>query len=137
LSNVIKYGHFASYVNLFSDNISILLFGQGIGVPFYTTGFHKEVFATELQYFEMIRIWGLPVTLLFLSVLLLPIIKEIKTKKYSSIFVAYIAFLFIAGTNPFLLDSTGMIVLVYVFSKMYNRGSEIQKLKYSEEGVAV
>lgn len=132
LSNIIKYGHLVSYLDHFTKNPLSLIFGQGIGIPFYTSGFHKEVFTTELQYFEMVRIWGLPITLLFLSVLLLPIIKGLKTKKNSDNLIAYIAFLFIAGTNPFLLDSTGMIVLVYVFSKMYLKSSEVQKLRGSD-----
>lgn len=118
-SNITKLGHFYSYLNLFTENPLTLIFGQGIGIPFYTIGFHKYVFASELQYFEMIRIWGLPITILFLSMLIVPIIKDLKAKNYNDRLIAYTAFLFIAGTNPFLLDSTGMTILVFVFSKMF------------------
>ena len=118
-SNLIKYGHFISYLDLFTQNPLNLIWGQGIGLPFYTAGFHKEVFATELQYFEMVRIWGLPLTIVFMGILVLPLIKDLKAKKITHISIGYLAFLFIAGTNPFLLDSTGMIVLVYVFSSWF------------------
>ncbi len=120
-SNIIKYGHLVSYLQLFTTNPSILLWGQGIGLPFYSSGAQEAVFVTELQYFEMVRIWGIPITLVFICVLLLPIIEDLHAKSINHITIAYVAFLFIAGTNPFLLDSTGMLVLVYVFSNMFRK----------------
>lgn len=124
-SNLIKYGHLISYIDYFSSNIFNLIFGQGLGMSFYSSGDNRLELTSELTYLEIVRIWGLPIAFLFISTLLLPIIKEIQSKSISSLFIAYIAYLFIAGTNPFLLDSTGMLVLVYVFSKI--RGSEIKE----------
>jgi hypothetical protein len=128
-SNLVKYGHFMSYYDYFSSNILNLFLGQGLGMSFFSTGFNRLVLTTELTYFEVLRVWGLPITFIFLSILILPIVKEIKSKSISPLFIAYIAYLFIAGTNPFLLDSTGMLVLVYVFSRMFldPKGSGIRK----------
>lgn len=119
VSNTVKLGHLLSYIEHFSNHIGVLIFGQGIGGTIYSTGVHSTVTVTELSYFELVRIWGLPVTLIFGIVLLAPIYKELKKQTVSHLFIAYLAYLFIAGTNPLLLSSTGMLVLVYVFSKTY------------------
>lgn len=118
-SNMIKFGHLISYFEHFSDNIGILIFGQGLGGSFYSYGVNRLAVISELSYFEIIRVWGLPIATLFICVLILPIFYELKSKRISHLFIAYIAYLFIAGTNQYLLTSTGMIVLVYVFSNMF------------------
>lgn len=119
VSNQVKLGHLFSYIEHFSNHIDILLFGQGIGSTMYTTGLHSTVGVTELTYFELVRVWGLPVSIVFGIILLIPIYNEIKSRSFSHLFIAYTAYLFIAGTNPLLLSSTGMLVLVYVFSQTY------------------
>lgn len=119
ISNMVKFGHFISYIEHFSDNIGHFIFGQGLGGSFYSFGINQITNITELSYFELVRIWGSPITLVFLFVLMIPIFYEIKSKNISHIFIAYLAYLFIAGTNPLLLSSTGMVVLVYVFSKVF------------------
>lgn len=132
-SNMIKFGHVISYIEHFSNHIGVLIFGQGLGSTFYSSGVNSIVSITELTYFELIRIWGLPITLIFCGILIIPLYKEIKERKMSHLFIAYLAYLFIAGTNPLLLSSTGMLVLVYVFSKTYKMGSGVRGLKCSEE----
>ncbi len=119
ISNSVKLGHFESYLEYFSENGLQLFFGQGFGGAFYSSGFNKLTTVTELTYLETIRVWGLPITFIFILILILPIIKDIRDKNFSSVSVAYIAYLFIAGTNPFLFSSTGMMVLVYVFSRSF------------------
>lgn len=120
ISNIVKFGHITSYIEYFSNNVGVLIFGQGIGGTFYSTGINSIVNVTELTYFELIRIWGIPISICFFTILLFPIYKELQSKNISHLFIAYIAYLFIAGTNPLLLSSTGMLVLVYVFSKVYS-----------------
>lgn len=119
-SNMVKLGHLNSYIVHFSNYVGVLIFGQGLGGSFYSTGIYSNVSVTELSYFEIIRIWGLPIAISFGCVLLLPVYKELKNKRISHLFIAYIAYLFVAGTNPLLLSSTGMVALVYVFSRVYN-----------------
>jgi hypothetical protein len=120
ISNQVKLGHLFSYIEHFSNHVGILLFGQGIGSTMYTTGINSVVSVTELTYFELIRVWGIPVSIVFGLILLIPIFYEIKSGSVSHLFIAYLAYLFIAGTNPLLLSSTGMLVLVYVFSQTYS-----------------
>jgi hypothetical protein len=121
ISNLVKFGHYISYIEHFSDHIGQFIFGNGLGSSFYSYGINRITNVTELTYLELIRIWGMPISIIFLLVLLTPILYEIKAKQFSHLFIAYIAYLFIAGTNPLLLSSTGMIVLVYVFSNIMLR----------------
>lgn len=129
-SYTVKIGHLLSYFEHFSNHIGVLIFGQGIGSTIYSTGVHRTVTVTELTYLELVRIWGLPITIIFGTILLIPIYKELKNHSISHLFIAYIAYLFIAGTNPLLLSSTGMLVLVYVFSEMYR--SKVQTFQTQE-----
>lgn len=114
-SNQVKFGHANSYLELF-ENSFVFLFGHGLGSSFYSEGTYSEVLNSELTYFELIRVWGLPISLVFVFNLMLPIFIEIYSRRITSMFIAYLAYLFICGTNPLLLSSTGMIVLVYVFN---------------------
>lgn len=116
-SNIIKFGYLSSYSNYFDHHLLSLLFGQGIGGTFYASG--RMIDVSELTYFELIRIWGIPVTLIFIGILILPLLAEIRTKKITHLFIAYLAYLFISGTNPLLMSSTGMLVLVYVFTNTF------------------
>lgn len=127
-SNVVKYGYLSSYADFFNQNVLTLVFGQGIGGVFYTTSLHRLTNVTELAYFELIRIWGIPVSTIFVLILIWPLVKEIKAGKLSHLFIAYLAYLFIAGTNPLLLSSTGMLVIVYVFSMGFadSKGLKLQ-----------
>ncbi|QIA08547.1 hypothetical protein [Draconibacterium halophilum] len=129
VSNQVKLGHLFSYIEHFSDHVGILLFGQGIGSTMYTSGINSVVSVTELTYFELIRVWGLPVSIVFGLILLIPIYQELKSGTISHLFIAYIAYLFIAGTNPLLLSSTGMLVLVYVFSQTFSTTSQKDEIQ--------
>jgi len=115
-SNVIKFGYLSSYADFFNQHILSLIFGQGIGGSFYASVLQRFTNVSELTYFELIRIWGVPISIVFAGTLIWPLLAEIKAKRLSHLFIAYVAYLFIAGTNPLLLSSTGMLVLVYVFS---------------------
>lgn len=118
-SNAIKFGYLSSYADYFDGHILSLIFGQGIGGSFFAYGLQRFMNVTELTYLELIRIWGVPIAFLFGVMLIWPLVMEIKAGKLSHLFIAYLAYLFIAGTNPLLLSSTGMLVLVYVFSMSF------------------
>ncbi|MBN2615548.1 MAG: hypothetical protein JXR71_07610 [Bacteroidales bacterium] len=128
-SNAIKFGYLPSYADFFDQNLLSLFFGQGIGGIFYASVLNRMVGVTELTYLELIRIWGIPIAVIFGVILIWPLVREIKSKKLSHLFIAYLAFLFIAGTNPLLLSSTGMLVLVYVFSMSFGKSERFEKLK--------
>lgn len=111
--------HMKSYLYLFSQNpIKYLLIGEGPGSLFYSLGNHRLQPQTELCYFDLIRNYGLILTcgiiLIYLYSLFL-VKTKLKGAFGATLSFGYIAFLFICGTNPFLVSSTGFIVLILMF----------------------
>ena len=120
-SNAIKYAHLVSYADLFESHPEYVLFGQGPGSIFYSTGFGRWTSLTEWTYIELIRTYGV-FSLIFLTVVLLPVFKLLKYRREnyaSGVLGAYLGFLFIAGTNPLLVSSTGMIVILSAYSYVH------------------
>ena len=126
-SNAIKFGYLSSYANYFDHHLLSLLFGQGIGGTFYASGLHRFIDVSELTYIELIRIWGIPLSVIFIGILMVPLFAELRSGKITHLFIAYLAYLFISGTNPLLLSSTGMLVLVYVFTNTFLPASGIHE----------
>ena len=124
VSNSIKYAHIASYVKLFSEHPWYLLTGQGAATSFYTEGMRRMVTETEWSYIELLRCYGL-FSLLVMGVLLYPL-KNLWAQARGDDFMAgvlatYVVYLLVAGTNPLLLSSTGMIMIWVVYSQRVNR----------------
>lgn len=117
-SNVIKYGHLTSYAALFVEHPEYMLVGQGLGSSFYSVGFHRMAVQTEWTYLELLRTFGL-FSLPILAVLLYPL-KALWAWRRDSlvlcIMLAYCEYLLVAGTNPLLMSSTGMLVLLTIYS---------------------
>lgn len=118
-SNMVKYAHLHSYKELFTGNPLYLLTGQGPGVAFYTEGFQKMSMKTEWSYLELWRNYGI-FSLLLLYAFLRPLASLLhlacKNDEALVMAITYIVYLVIAGTNPLLLSSTGMLVLLTMFS---------------------
>lgn len=118
LSNAIKYGHLNSYAELFSLHPEYLLWGQGSGTLFYSEGFRKLTPITEWIYIELFRNYGLA-AFGILAVYVAPLFALFKHRQSAfnfGLFVTYVAFLLVAGTNPFLLNSQGMTVLWMMYA---------------------
>ena len=129
-SNLIKYAHLTSYANLFTEHPLYLLFGQGPGTMFYSIGFGRYTTVTEWTYLEMIRNYGV-FCIPMLCVILLPIRvfwKQRRNNYTFGIMGTYIAYLFIAGTNPLLISSTGMLMVLSAYSYM----EQIQRTSQEE-----
>lgn len=120
-SNFVKYGHLTSFADLFTTHPEYLLWGQGIGTYFYSIGFHRMTNQTEWTYLELLRGHGLFI-IFFLILLLYPIRTFWQHRKDSLIFTltaCYLMYLLIAGTNPLLSSSTGMIIIITAYSIAY------------------
>ncbi len=117
-SNIVKYGHLTSYMQLFEQHPLYMLVGQGIGTRFYTIGFHRFTFVTEWTYLELLRRYGL-FSILILFTVLFPLKQMWQHRRNSFCFGlmgTYVAYLLMAGTNPLLFSSTGMIVILTAYS---------------------
>lgn len=123
-SNEIKYGHLESYIELFSKNLDVLFWGQGAGGVFYTKGFGGITVQTEWSFIELIRYFGIFGAIYIMGVYVYPVLviwKHRSVLKYAfPIISSYILYLLIAGTNPLLINSTGMLALLVVYSYAYN-----------------
>ena len=118
-SNLVKYAHLASYKKLFEANPEYLIFGQGPATEFYSEGFRGMAIRTEWTYIELIRNFGI-LCLPILYVIFLPMYKMLRVadKCDSALAIAssFFIYLIIAGTNPLLISSTGMLVLLSMYS---------------------
>ena len=117
-SNAIKYAHLTSYANLFEENPFYLIFGQGPCTKFYSAGFGAAVTHTEWTYIELVRNYGV-FSLLILTVMFYPVYVLFncpKTDFNIGILGTYIFYLLIAGTNPLFAASTGMVVMLMIYS---------------------
>lgn len=124
-SSAIKYGHLVSIRKLLSGNLNIFLFGNGPGSLYYSEGFKGFTYLSEVSYYELLRNYGLFSAVIICFVYFSPLIIFFLQKKILpfSIFISYLAYLFIAGTNPLLMVPQGYIVLILV----YNIGLNINK----------
>lgn len=119
-SNQVKAAHYRSYLQLLEERPVTLLVGQGMGSQFYTAGFDRRTINTELTYMDVLRMFGVPVSLLFAWFLVYPLRRLLRIVGNDpfvwAMGAAYACYVLIAGTNPLLLSSTGMLVLVMIYS---------------------
>jgi hypothetical protein len=119
-STVIKTGHFDSFTLNLKNNPQYLIWGQGLGSKFYSKGIDDFTAQTELTYFDLIRFFGLPLSIIFMLLIIYPMAYYYFNNKITLenryLLIAFIFYLFIAGTNPLLISSTGMLVLISMFS---------------------
>lgn len=118
-SNTIKYAHIASYMKLFSDHPLYLLIGQGTATSFYTEGLRRMMTETEWSYVELVRNYGV-LSLLIVAVLLYPLktlwAQARRDDFAMGVLATYVAYLLVAGTNPLLFSSTGMLMIWIAYS---------------------
>ena len=127
-SSSAKDGHIISYHELFSENSSYLLIGQGPGSWFYTKGFGKFATNTELSYYELIRMFGGFFSILILACYMSPFlyIRNIEKGKNIVLVMSYIAYLFIAGTNPLLIGPTGFMAWWITENNLYKENQRLR-----------
>ncbi len=116
-SNSIKLGHIDSYVQEFNRNPSVLVWGEGAGSAFYSEGFEDWTTVTELSYLELIRVFGIPVTLFFL-VGLFWISRRLFRQGQFGLGIAFISYLVICASNPLLISSTGFLAICAVWKEV-------------------
>lgn len=123
-SSNMKDLHMVSYNILFSGNPSYLLIGQGPGAWFYDVGWKKLCLNTEISYLELVRMFGMFFTIALVLFYAYPFIHFIKKPTFFrfNISIAYLAYLFIAGTNPLLIGPTGFIAFWYANYLLENGG---------------
>jgi len=120
--NATKLSHLRSYENEFDSRPSALLWGEGANRAFYSEGFQDWTTVTELSYLELVRVFGLPVTILFVAGLLWIGYALFASGALPAAF-AYVAYLGISGSNPLLVSSTGLLVICAVWKEAVRKSS--------------
>jgi len=118
----IKNLHQVSYLYVFSDDLlRSITSGFGPGSLFYSEGFGQYVASTELSYLELFRNYGLLNGIVIVALFGLPIVKVLASSLYSpfqksTLAFSMLAYLFVAGTNPFLNSMLGYLYLTLAFA---------------------
>ena len=131
-SSSVKFGHLLSYADLLNGHLEYLAFGMGPGAYFYSKGEGEVISITEWTYFEIIRMYGLIGLLIFLYLLLFPIIKHNNrlhpVRYWRSISWSYLFFLISCMSNPYLIGSTGLVCIAFMYSVVSNPKYKIEKV---------
>lgn len=113
-SNQLKFDNISSYKREILKG-NTFIFGDGVGSVFYAKGNNEELAFTELSYFDLLRMYGVPLGLYFAVLFYMPFFKSIRFFKknlfLSRFMFTYIMFLILAGTNPLLLGSIGLTAM--------------------------
>ena len=124
VSNNVKHRLAGSFLSLINDNPGILITGQGVGAMFDTGSVRGLASQSEWTYLEVIRWFGLIGGGLFMSIYLYPlylIYSKRQVLKYSfPLSISYVFYLFVAGTNPLLWGSNGLLVLLVMYNYALN-----------------
>ncbi|MFD2939566.1 O-antigen ligase family protein [Flavobacterium notoginsengisoli] len=122
-SSEIKSGHFISIIDTFEEHPQYLIWGQGLGSKFYSIGGKRILSQVELTYVELIRYFGIPLGVFFIIMMVYPLINIINNKRVNGynqyIIPAFFSYLFICGTNPLLVSSTGMLIMIIMYSYIH------------------
>jgi len=117
ISNALKISYINDYIEIFESPFNLIV-GQGLGVKFYSTGLGDYLSITELTYFDIFRYYGIFIGGMLLILILSPNFYLYK-KKYNSLLVGYLAYLYLCSLNPYLFSSNGILlmglIIVYAF----------------------
>jgi len=125
----IKSNTLHNTIELVKNDHHILLLGQGCGSLFFGDSERGITGRTELSYLELLRMFGILGALVIIFFLIYPLILMFRLKPdyYISFAAGYAAYLFIGGTNPLLIGSTGFTVLAIAYSFAFGNSKLILK----------
>jgi hypothetical protein len=117
VSNAAKIGHFNSFLDAL--DVSGALFGDGLGSYYFSSAKGLSTAHTELTPIDLARYLGIPLAIVFYGLLLLPVSRLRNYRGDQFIFsFGFLMFLVMSITNPTLVNSYGMVVVVWYWTKM-------------------
>lgn len=113
-SNAIKYADFDSYITILFEGSNPIV-GAGLGSEFFSDGRGTYVSSSEQTYMDIFRIYGFILGAVLIVLVYYPVLSFITSKyrhikKYQRFILAYVLYMILAGTNPLLVSSTGMLI---------------------------
>jgi hypothetical protein len=117
ISNAAKIGHFTSFVD--SLDWSRAFLGSGLGSYYFSTGKSAITPHTELTPIDLARYFGIPLAIFFYGLVLLPFNHLGRYKGIHSLFaLGFFLYLVLSVTNPVLINSYGMLVVLWYWAKL-------------------
>ena len=101
--------HVESVATLFYENPSFLIFGNGPGSEFYSSGVQEVVNNIEISHLEVVRKFGVIFAAALFSVYIWVVVALIKLQQ-SSLYLAMIAHFIVSATNPVLFSIPAVIM---------------------------
>lgn len=116
ISNATKIGHFQSFLDQLSWINSI--FGSGLGSSYYSAGKGGLTPHTELTPIDLARYLGIPLAIVVFTLMLLPrlFFRPLQGQRQRYL-VAFSLYLLLSVTNPVLINSFGMLVVIWYWTK--------------------
>lgn len=116
-SNAAKIGHFTSYLD--DATVDSALFGRGLATFYFSSGSGGMKAHTEITPLDMARYFGIPLATLLYLIILLPTrnLAAYVGKNWSYVF-AFGLYLGLSATNPVLINSYGLLVVLWYWSKV-------------------
>jgi hypothetical protein len=117
VSNAAKIGHFKSFIDIL--DLRGAVFGNGLGSYYFSSGSGYITPHTELTPIDLARYVGIPLAIMFYALLLLP--RNSLSAYRGEHFLFYLGFglyLVLSITNPVLINSYGMLVVLWYWAKL-------------------
>lgn len=117
ISNATKIGHLNSFVDQL--NIYNIFFGNGLGSYYFSSGKDDWLAHTELTPVDLARYVGIPLACVVYILMLFPFSTVACYKGQNFLFVfGFFLFLVLSITNPTLINSYGMLVVIWYWAKL-------------------
>jgi hypothetical protein len=135
-SNATKFGNFYNYIDLISSSWRYVFYGDGVGSVFYSSSLKTTIAYSELTYFDLLHWFGLIPSFVICLMFCIPLYSFLYNRKLL-LSASYISYLIVAGTNPLLFSTTGMLAMALFFSQMRGNNKKSLFIVASRQGKSV
>ena len=140
-SNKVKISLLSGYYEIFSNPITFL-FGQGYNAHEWSSTLRTMIVMedkaskTELTYIEIIRVYGIFFSMIFIAMLLV-VLHKLRglSSSYYWLYFSFLLFLINSAINPYLFSTNGMLPLGLALACIYfeDRNKNFERMNGSVE----
>jgi hypothetical protein len=132
VSNAAKIGHFKSFVEAL--DLRGAVFGNGLGSYYFSSGSGYITPHTELTPVDLARYVGIPLAIAFYGLLLLPRNRLSAYRGEHLLFcLGFFLYLVLSVTNPVLINSYGMLAVLWYWAKLQTPSAPLPSLRAAAE----
>lgn len=115
----VRVMHYESIIKMFKENPIYLIFGQGAGTVFYTTGFNSFVNNIELDHLNSIRKFGLVWAIPFYYFIAYIFIRLRSMESNKILSISFILTFILVGSNPLMISPLFLMMVVLMYKFQY------------------